>query len=137
MFGIDDIIGAGLKIIDKVIPDPKQKAEAELAIIKMKQDGEFKEVEAELLASQEVTKRWQSDMMSDSWLSKNIRPLVLLFLLFVYTFFSIASGFAFTVTQAYVELLAQMLMLVMSAYFIGRSAEKISDIKTRGTINGN
>lgn len=47
-FGIDDILGAGLKIIEKIIPDPKAKAEMELELFKMKQAGDFKELEAQL-----------------------------------------------------------------------------------------
>lgn len=87
---------------------------------------------AEGAASEQVTERWKADMLSDSWLSKNIRPFVLLFLLTVYTVFSIASAFNVNVTQAYVELLAQMLMLVMAAYFVGRTVEKMKDMTERG-----
>lgn len=90
------------------------------------------EIEAEKVAQGNVTERWQSDMLSDSWLSKNIRPIVLLYLLVAYTVFSIGSGLGFQITQAYVELLAQMLMLVMAAYFVGRSVEKAIDMKERG-----
>jgi cation transport ATPase len=90
------------------------------------------DIDAEKAAQTNVTERWKADMLSDSWLSKNIRPLVLCFLLLVYTMFSITSGFGFTVTQAYVELLAQMLMLVMAAYFAGRTVEKVVDMKERG-----
>lgn len=90
------------------------------------------DLEAEKVAQIAVTERWKADMLSDSWLSKNIRPLVLMFLLSVYTIFSVSSAFALNVTQAYVELLAQMLMLVMAAYFAGRTIEKIVDMKERG-----
>ena len=90
------------------------------------------DLEAEKNAQNNVTERWKADMLSDSWLSKNIRPLVLIFLLAVYTLFSISSGFSFNVTQAYVELLAQMLMLVMGAYFAGRTVEKVVDMRERG-----
>lgn len=90
------------------------------------------EMEAEKQAQGNVTERWKADMLSDSWLSKNIRPMVLIYLLGAYTVFSLSSGFGFSVTQAYVELLAQMLMLVMSAYFVGRSIEKAIDMRERG-----
>jgi hypothetical protein len=90
------------------------------------------DIEAEKAGQAQVTERWKADMLSDSWLSKNIRPLVLLYLLGAYTVFSLSSGVGFQVTQAYVELLAQMLMLVMSAYFVGRSIEKVIDMKERG-----
>ena len=52
MFGIDDLIGAGLKILDKVIPDPTAKAEAQLKLLQLKQAGEFKELEADLQMAQ-------------------------------------------------------------------------------------
>ena len=90
------------------------------------------EIDAEKAAQGNVTDRWKADMLSDSWLSKNIRPLVLIYLLGAYTLFSVGSGFDFNITQAYVELLAQMLMLVMAAYFVGRSIEKAIDMKERG-----
>lgn len=90
------------------------------------------EIEAEQVAQTGVTERWKADMLSDSRLSKNIRPIVLLFLLLLYTIFSLLSAWEILVTQAYVELLAQMLMLVMGAYFAGRTLEKIVDMKERG-----
>ena len=52
MFGLDDIIGAALKIIDKVIPDPKAKMEAQLQVMQLKQAGDFKEIEADLQMAQ-------------------------------------------------------------------------------------
>ena len=90
------------------------------------------DMEAEAAAQAAVTDRWKADMLSDSWLSKNIRPLVLIYLLGAYTVFSIGSGVSFQITQAYVELLAQMLMLVMGAYFAGRTIEKIVDMREKG-----
>lgn len=90
------------------------------------------ELEGEKVAQGAVTERWRADMLSDSWLSKNIRPAVLIYLLFTYSVLSSASAFGISVTQAYVELLAQMLMLVMGAYFAGRTVEKIVDMKERG-----
>jgi len=86
----------------------------------------------EQVAQENVTERWQADMLSDSWLSKNIRPMVLIYLLCTYSILSLLSGFAFYVTEAYVELLAQMLMLAMGAYFAGRTLEKVVDLKERG-----
>jgi len=82
------------------------------------------ELEAEIKAGEAVTDRWKADMSSDSWLSKNIRPLTLIFILAVYTVFATASAFAIQVNQAYVELLGQWGMLIMSAYFVGRTVEK-------------
>lgn len=91
------------------------------------------ELEAEKTASQEVTKRWEADMNSDSYLSKNIRPLTLIFILSVYTIFALLSAMNIVVKEAYVELLGQWGMLIMSAYFVGRTVEKtVQQISKRG-----
>ena len=74
-----------------------------------------------------VSRRWEADMSSDSWLSKNIRPMTLIFLLVAYSGFAIASIFEYETRGAYVELLGQWGMLVMSFYFGGRTMEKIAD----------
>ena len=74
-----------------------------------------------------LTDRLKADMASDSWLSKNIRPMVLIFLLIAYSGFAICSMFDMETRGAYVELLGQWGMLVMSFYFGGRTMEKIAD----------
>ena len=74
-----------------------------------------------------LTERMKADMSSDSWLSKNIRPMVLIFLLLAYSGFAIASIFEYETRGAYVELLGQWGMLVMSFYFGGRTMEKLAD----------
>ena len=74
-----------------------------------------------------LTDRLKADMGSDSWLSKNIRPMVLVFLLVAYSGFAICSMFDLETRGAYVELLGQWGMLVMSFYFGGRTMEKIAD----------
>lgn len=79
-----------------------------------------------------VTDRWQADMQSDSWLSKNIRPGTLVYILTAYLGFAVADGFGFRISESYVQLLGQWGMLVMTAYFGGRSAEKIV-----GVLKGN
>jgi hypothetical protein len=82
-------------------------------------------LEADATASQQVTDRWKADMASDSWLAKNIRPTVLIYLLTAYTIFSIGSAYGMNINNSYVELLAQWGMIVMSAYFVGRTVEKV------------
>jgi hypothetical protein len=129
MFGIDDIIGAGLKIIDKVIPDPAAKAEAQLKLQQLAQDGHLAELQADMNEQNNVSDRWKADLSSDSWLSKNIRPMTLIAILVGYFIFATASAFELNVKQAYVELLGQWGMLIMSAYFGGRTLEKIMDKK--------
>ena len=134
MFGIDDIIGAGLKIIDKVIPDPAQKAEAQLKLQQLAQDGHLAELQADMNEQNNVSDRWKADLGSDSWLSKNIRPMTLIAILAGYFIFATSSAFDLNVKQAYVELLGQWGMLIMSAYFGGRTLEKI--MAKKGEVDG-
>jgi len=131
MFGIDAILNIGGKILDKVFPDPVQAEQAKLKLLEMQQTGELAQIAADTAEQQELTKRQQADMASDSWLSKNIRPGTLVFILFVYTTFGIGSAFDINVHQPYVELLGQWGMLIMSFYFGGRTLEKIIDMKSK------
>lgn len=131
MFPIDTILSVGMKLVDKFFPDPEQKAKAQLELLKMQQEGDFKKIEADIVEAQELTKRQQSDMLSDSWLSKNIRPMTLIAILAGYFIFAMMSAFGNNANEKYVELLAQWGMLVMSFYFGGRTLEKIMDMKTK------
>ena len=89
----------------------------------------LQELELEFYKTEQnnLTDRLKADMSSDSWLSKNIRPMVLIFLLMAYSGFALASIFGYETRGAYVELLGQWGMLVMSFYFGGRTMEKIAD----------
>ena len=131
MIGLDAILNMGGKLIDKLIPDPEAKAKAQLELAKMAQDGELTKLANETklyeVEQENVTRRAEADMGSDSWLSKNIRPMTLIFLLVAYSGFAIASIFEYETRGAYVELLGQWGMLVMSFYFGGRTMEKIAD----------
>ena len=131
MLGLDALLQVGGKLIDKLIPDPEAKAKAQLELAKMAQDGELTKLANETklyeIEQENVTRRTEADMASDSWLSKNIRPMTLIFLLASYSGFAIASIFEYETRGAYVELLGQWGMLVMSFYFGGRTMEKIAD----------
>jgi hypothetical protein len=131
MMGLDAILNIGGKLIDKLIPDPEAKAKAQFELAKMAQDGELAKLanETKLYETEQnnLTARVQADMASDSWLSKNIRPMTLIFLLVAYSGFAIASMFEYETRGAYVELLGQWGMLVMSFYFGGRTMEKIAE----------
>jgi hypothetical protein len=120
-----------MKLIDKLIPDPAAKAQAQLELAKLAQEGKLAEIQADTVEAQEVTKRAQADMASDSWLSKNIRPMTLIFILGGYFIFAMMSAFGMDANQKYVELLGQWGMLVMSFYFGGRTLEKIMDMKAK------
>jgi hypothetical protein len=134
MLGLDTIVGVGMKLIDKLIPDPAAKAQAQLELAKLAQDGKLAEIQADTAEQQELTKRAQADMASDSWLSKNIRPMTLIFILVVYTAFAGMSAGDIEVNNNYVELLGQWGMLIMSFYFGGRTLEKIMDMKAKEKI---
>jgi len=135
MLGLDALLGIGGKLIDKLIPDPEQKAKAQLELAKMAQDGELAKManETDLYKSEQnnLTQRQQVDMASDSWLSKNIRPLTLVYILIAYMALALLDASALDIADSFVELLGQWGMLVMSFYFGGRTLEKIIDMRTK------
>lgn len=79
---------------------------------------------------QNVTDRWKADMASDSWLSKNIRPMSLIAIFAGYFLFSMMSAFGYNANESYVSLLGQWGMLIMGAYFGGRTVEKIMEMRS-------
>ena len=129
------LVDVGMKVLDKFIPDPEAKAKAQKELLQMQQEGKLAELNADNIEAQELTKRQQADMASDSWLSKNIRPMTLIFILFVYTSFAGLSAAEIEVNNNYVELLGQWGMLIMSFYFGGRTLEKIMDMKAKKNDN--
>lgn len=131
MFGIDDIIGVGMKILDKVIPDPTAKAEAQAKLLELQQQGRLAELQADSVEAEELTKRQVADMSSDSWLAKNIRPMTLIAIISGYFVFAMMSAFDMDTNSKYVELLGQWGMLIMSFYFGGRTLEKIVDMRSK------
>ena len=112
-FGVSDSVDAVAKAIASDPQAAQKLAEMELEYYKIEQNN--------------LTDRLKADMASDSWLSKNIRPATLIFLLLAYSGFAVASIFGWETRGAYVELLGQWGMLVMSFYFGGRTMEKIAD----------
>ena len=78
-----------------------------------------------------ITDRWQADMSSDSWLSKNIRPMSLIAIFSGYFLFAMMSAFGYNANESYVSLLGQWGMLIMGAYFGGRTIEKLAEMKGR------
>ena len=91
----------------------------------------MKLLEMDMVEMENVSKRWESDMKSDSWLSKNTRPLTLIYLTLASTILIIIDSFhtKFDVDTAWVELLKTLLITVYVAYFGSRGAEKITKIK--------
>ena len=131
MFPLTAILDIGGKILDKVFPDPAQAEQAKLKLLEMQQSGELAQLQADINEQNNVSERWKADLGSDSWLSKNVRPMTLVALLVAYFIFATASAFDVVVKPAYVELLGQMIMLIVSAYFGGRTLEKIMEMKTK------
>ena len=131
MIPIGMLLEVGGKILDKVLPDPEAKAKAQIALMEMQQKGELAQIQADINEQDNLTKRAEADMQSDSWLSKNIRPMTLIFILLTYTVFGMMSAWEIEVNNNYVELLGQWGMLIMSFYFGGRTLEKIMDMKAK------
>lgn len=121
------------KILDKFFPDPTQKAEAQMKLAEMAQNGELTKManDTDLFKTEQnnLTDRLKADMASDSWLSKNIRPMTLIAILTGYFTFAMMSAFGVDTNHSYVELLGQWGMLIMSFYFGGRTLEKIIDMR--------
>ena len=122
--------GAGLDVADKIgglgdkfvrTKDEKAKFEKEMTMI-------FQEHELSL--EKEISARHKADMASDSWLSKNIRPMITIFSLGIYTLFAITDGNfgSFNIANQYVELMGQILSYALGFYFTSRGLEKISTI---------
>ena len=78
-----------------------------------------------------ITDRWQADMSSDSWLSKNIRPMSLIAIFLGYFLFAMMSAFGLNANESYVTLLGNWGMLVFGAYFGSRTVEKITEIRSK------
>tara|TARA_R110001592_G_scaffold349736_2_gene645276 strand:- start:1180 stop:1554 length:375 start_codon:yes stop_codon:yes gene_type:complete len=117
---LKSLVGDASTIIDDVITSKEEKMVLKNAMKKMLLDSE-----AEL--QKNVTDRWKSDMASDSWLSKNVRPLVLIFLIVCTMLLIFVDGgfLSFTVEDKWTDLLQLTLITVIGAYFGGRSVEKI------------
>ena len=123
------------KLLDKFFPDPAQKAEAQVKLLELAQSGELAKManETELfkIDQSNVTDRWKADMSSDSWLSKNIRPMALVAIFTGYFTFAMMSAFGYNANSSYVELLGQWGIIIFGAYFSSRGIEKIVELRTR------
>ncbi len=135
MIPLAGLLNIGSQLIDKLVPDPAAKAKAQLDLAALAQNGELAAManETKLFETDQnnVTDRWKADMASDSWLSKNIRPLSLVAIFFAYVVFALMSAFGLAVNEDYVELLGQWGIIIFGAYFTSRGAEKIMDMKVK------
>jgi hypothetical protein len=99
-----------------------EKAKMELAELQLFADAAKNE-------DNNVSNRWDADMASDSWLSKNIRPMSLIAIFTGYFLFAMMSAFGYNANESYVNLLGQWGMLIMGAYFGGRTIEKLAELR--------
>jgi hypothetical protein len=129
MIPLTAIMSIGEKVLDRVLPNPEAKAQALAELTKIQQEGKLAELNADNIENQELTKRLEADMKSDSWLSKNIRPLTMVYILTAYLFLALLDAFGLDISDNFVSLLGQWGMLVMSFYFGGRTLEKVMNMK--------
>ena len=118
--GAADLVKSVGGVIDNLHTSKEEKLAAELKIKQLISDYE---VEME----KNITSRWEADLKSDSWLSKNVRPMVLIFLIVctMLLIFIDAGALNFEVKSSWVDLLQLVLITVIGAYFGGRSLEKV------------
>ena len=125
------LVDVGMKVLDKFIPDPEAKAKAQKELLQMQQEGRLAELNADMNEQNNVSDRWKADMSSDSWLSKNIRPMALIAILGGYFVFAMMSAFGLNANESYVTLLGNWGMLVFGAYFGSRTLEKVTEIRNK------
>ena len=116
-------------VIDKFTTTKEEKLEANRQIQIILET-------AEANAQREVTSRWESDMNSDSWLAKNIRPMVLVYLTFIFTLLAFTDGNIgeFKIAKEYIPIIQTLLVTAYGAYFVGRSWEKGKQIMNKKNI---
>lgn len=131
----------GVKIPDNPTPSDVEKLRElqyqheerliELGIEKAKLEMAEMQMYAEAAKNEDnnVSDRWKADMSSDSWLSKNIRPMSLIAIFIGYFLFAMMSAYGLNANESYVNLLGQWGMLIMGAYFGGRTIEKLADMR--------
>ena len=124
--GAADLVKNVGGVLDNLTTTKEEKLEAKNKLEKI-----ILNHEAEM--QKNVTARWTADMNSDSWLSKNVRPLVLIFLVIstVLMIFIDAGTIQFTVEEKWTDLLQLVLITVIGAYFGGRSYEKGTKVKNK------
>ena len=130
---LEKIFGIGSSVVDDV-------ANALDRFIRTKEDRDAFEkemteifVRAEAEMQKNVSDRWKYDMESDSWLSKNVRPLVLVFLIFstILLIFIEGGNIDFFIKEEWITLLQMILLTVIGAYFGGRSIEKVNKARNK------
>jgi hypothetical protein len=133
----------GVKISDNPSPEEVSKLRQlqydheerllELGIEKARVEQEELKILLAAQANQEdnISDRWKADMSSDSWLSKNIRPMALIAIFVAFFLFTMMSAFGHNAQESYVNLLGQWGQIIFLAYFGGRTVEKLADMRSK------
>jgi len=110
-------------VIDKLTTTDEERLEVKKQIQQILEDADTK-------AQLEVSKRWEADMKSDSFLSKNIRPMILIYLTVIFTSLAFFDGNVgeFKIAEEYIPIFQTLLVTVYGAYFVGRTWEKAKSI---------
>ncbi len=110
-------------VIDKLTTTEEERLEVKKQIQQILEDADSK-------AQEEVSKRWEADMKSDSFLSKNIRPMILIYLTVIFTVCAFFDGNVgeFIIAEEYIPIFQTLLVTVYGAYFVGRTWEKAKSI---------
>jgi len=122
--GVSDSVDAVAKAIAGDPAAAQKIAELELEMTKVAADVIKNE-------NNNITERWNADMASDSWLSKNIRPMSLVAIFVGYFLFAMMSAFGYNASESYVILLGNWGQLIMGAYFAGRTVEKLAEMRKK------
>ena len=119
--GTADLVNSVGGVIDNLTTSKEEKLEAERKIKELMANYEIE-------MEKNITSRWEADLKSDSWLSKNVRPMTLIFLIVctMLLIFIDAGALNFEVKSSWVDLLQLVLITVIGAYFGGRSVEKVN-----------
>ena len=122
--------GVGNNIAEKISNIIDKHTFSKIEKAQFEKDMEQIFIKAELELEKEITSRHKNDMISDSWLSKNIRPLLTIFSLVLYTIFSITDGNIgnFNIQDNYVSMLGQIVIMSLGFYFTSRGIEKTASI---------
>lgn len=126
----------GVKLAPNMSPEQVtelkiKEMEHEEELMRLKLEENKLNIEAFKAEAAAVTDRWTADMSSDSWLSKNIRPMTLIAILAGYFVFAFMSAFGLEANESYVTLLGNWGQIVMLAYFGGRTVEKVMEMKNK------
>ena len=118
--GAADLVKGVGSVVDNLHTSKAEK-------LQLKNELEKIIIDANRVQQEAVTSRWEADMKSGSWLSKNVRPLTLIFLTFIFVILSFFDGNVggFIVSKDYIPVYQTLLMVVYGAYFAGRSIEKV------------